>query len=161
MFSFASNKLRASKHGNFSSIDSWSSSERMFAKDGYIERWYQASECTYSTVVEMNHPETQLNDKTDFKSPVYGRRVIRSLLITFSSTMTVPHGSQRHPWPQCGFYVYYSSLLEVTFTSILTLYLKKSSFFHNQFKTPTVISDAPFLEFDQSINQCSEPHFVV
>ena len=59
MFSFASNKLRASKHGNFSSVDSWSSSERMFAKDGYNERWYQASECTYNAVVEMNHPEKQ------------------------------------------------------------------------------------------------------
>ena len=46
-------------NGNFSSVDSWSPSERMFAKDGYTERWYQASECTYSAVVEMNHPETQ------------------------------------------------------------------------------------------------------
>ena len=75
MFSFASNKLRSSKHGNFSSVDSWSSSERMFAKDGYNERWYQASECTYSAVVEMKHPETQSNDNTDSKSAVYGWHV--------------------------------------------------------------------------------------
>jgi len=58
IFSFASSKLRASKHGSFSSIDSWSSSGWMFAKDGYYERWYWTSDCTYNTVVGMNHPET-------------------------------------------------------------------------------------------------------
>jgi len=59
MFSSASSKLRASKHGSFPSIDSWSSSEWMFAKDGYNERWYWTSDCTYNTVAKMNHPETQ------------------------------------------------------------------------------------------------------
>jgi len=49
MFSSASSKLRASKHGSFTSIDSWSSSEWMFAKDGYNERWYWTSDCTYNT----------------------------------------------------------------------------------------------------------------
>jgi len=77
MFNSASCKLRASKHGCCSSTDSWSSSEWMFAKDGYNERWYRTSDCTYNTVVEMNHPETQSNDNTDSKSAVYGRRVHR------------------------------------------------------------------------------------
>ena len=85
MFSFASSKLRASKHGNFSSIDCWSSSERLFTKDGYNERWYQTSDCTYNTVVEMNHPETRSNDNTDSKSAVYGRRVHQK------SSKSLPH----------------------------------------------------------------------
>ena len=30
----------------------------MYANDGYNEKWYWTSDCTYNTVVRMNHPET-------------------------------------------------------------------------------------------------------
>ena len=94
----------------------------------------------------------KLNDKTDSTSPVHGRRVIRSLLITFSSTMTVPHGPQRHPWPQCGFY-YYSSLLEVTCYVYFDVILEE--LFSSSITNSKLFSDAPFSGirlFNQSIS---------
>ena len=163
MFSFASNNLRASKHGNFSSVDSWSSSERMFAEDGYNERWYQASECTYNAVVEMNHPEIHSKDNTGSKSAVYTAGTSISLQITFSSTMTVHtdlNVARDHNvafisllLPFGGnFYVYIDVILEEIFSPFIT-----------NSKLSTVISDAPFFRNSiiQSINPCSdEPHFV-
>jgi len=90
------------------------------------------------------------NDKTDFKSPVYGRRVIRSLQITFSSTndcsSRTPTLSVTTMWLlfllfYYKSYVYIDVILEELFSSSIT-----------NSKLPAVISD-PFPEFDQSINQ--------
>jgi len=162
MFSFASNKLRASKHGNFSSVDSWSSSERMFAKDGFNERWYQASECTYHAVVETNHPETQSNDNTDSKSAVYGRHVHQKSSNHLLFNNDCSHGPQRCPWPRCGFY-YYSPLYRGNYSRLYWRFNLK-----NCFLLPNKIQNCPLLlvmllfrnSINQSINQCSEPHSV-
>jgi len=141
MISFASSKLRASKHGNFSSIDSWSSSEWMFVKDGYNERWYRTSDCTYNSVVEMNHPETQSNDNTDSKTTLT-RRVqytadasIKSLPNLFLFNNDCSHEPQHCPWPQCGFY-YYSSLIRGNYSRLYWRYNLKNSFLlYIKFKT--------------------------
>jgi len=150
MFSFASSKLRASKHGNFSSIDSWSSSERMFAKDGYNERWYRTSECTYNTVVEMNHPETQSNDSTDSKSAVYSRHVHQKssnhLLFNNNCSSRTLSLSVTTMW------LFVKLLTFNVYVYIDVITWRTPFFFITHSNFSSVISDAPFAGI-QLINQ--------
>ena len=127
----------------------------MFAKDGYTERWYQASECTYSAVVKMNHPETQTirQDWLDESSTRPTRlqkssnhllqqrlflmdpNVIRDHNVAFI-LLLLPFGG--------NFYTYIDAILEELFSSSIT-----------NSKTFTVISDDPFSGirlFNQSIS---------
>jgi len=156
MFSFASSKLRANKYGNFSSIDSWSSSERMFAKDGYNERWYRTSDCTYNTVVEMNHPETQSNDNTDSKSAVYTADAsIKSLPNLFLFSNDCSTRTSTLFVTTSGFY-YYSSLIRGNYSRLYWRYYLKISIISSLYQIQNCYLLLVMLllpEFSQSINQ--------
>jgi len=153
MFSFASNNLRASKHGNFSSVDSGRlleerSPKMAIMRDGtklqnvrtaLLSRW----------ITRRLDQMTTLTRRVQYIRPARPSKSSNHLLFNNDCS----HGPQRHPWPQCGFY-YYSPLYRGNYSRLYWRFNLKNCFLlYNQFKTSTVISDAPFPEFDQSINQ--------
>jgi len=162
MFSSASSKLRASKHGSFPSIDSWSSSEWMFAKDGYNERWYWTSDCTYNTVVEMNHPETQsittLTQRVQHKADTSIKSLPNLLLFNNNcSTRTLTL------FVTTSGFLLISSLIRRNYSHLYWRYNSNISFLlHIKFKIGICYYWCTFCRnsINQSINQCSELHFV-
>ena len=128
----------------------------MFTKDGYTERWYQASECMYSAVVEMNHPETQTirQDWVEESStrPTRLQKSSNHLLFNNDCSSRILTSSVTTMW----LLYCYSSLLEVTSYVYIDVILEELFFFfHNKFKLFTVISDAPssgIRLFNQSIS---------
>jgi len=139
--------------GRFPSVDFWPSSRWMFASVGYNEKWYWTSDCTYNTVVKMNHPETRsittLTQRVQHKVDAS----IKSLPISSSSIITVLHEPWRCSWPQCGFLLF-SSLVRGNIHAYIDVITPIHPFFSYPIQNWNLLLVMHLLlEFNQSINQ--------
>ena len=162
MFSFASNNLRASKHGNFSSVDSGRLLEERSPKMAIMRDGTKLQ--NVRTVLLSRWITRRLDQMTTLTRWVQYIRlahVHQSLQTTFSSTMTV-HTDLSVIRDRNVAFIITSPFIGVTihvYINVLTW--RTTFFFTTNSKHPLLLVMLLFRNsINQSINQCSEPHFV-